>query len=69
MYSRKNTGIALHLAMRHEEQWTTVVGYKDARGRIKQIRSPFDVGTEVLKAEEEFIKSVVMIEDQEKEHT
>lgn len=37
-----------------------ILGYKDKAGRIKQLRSPFDVNTEVLKAEEDFIKSIVI---------
>ena len=43
----------------------TVIGYKDPAGHIKQIRSPFDVGTEVLKADDDFVKSVIML-DQKK---
>ncbi len=43
-----------------------VIGYKDSRGRIRQARSPFDVGTEVLKAEEEFIKKIVMLDEHKK---
>lgn len=44
----------------------TVIGYKDKKGRIKQIRSPFDVQTEVLKAEEDFIREVIVGESVEK---
>jgi len=40
-----------------------VIGYKDKMGNIKQIRSPFDVDTEVLKADEDFIKSIVMLDE------
>ncbi|MBN2457715.1 ATP-binding protein [Candidatus Woesearchaeota archaeon] len=43
-----------------------VIGYKDKRGRVMQIRSPFDIGTEVLKADEGFIRSIVLAEDVEK---
>jgi uncharacterized protein len=43
-----------------------IIGYKDKMGRIKQIRSPFDVGTEVLKADEEFIKNIIQLEDVKK---
>jgi uncharacterized protein len=43
-----------------------ILGYKDAQGAIKQIRSPFDVGTEVLKADEEFIKKIIAFEDPKK---
>jgi len=35
-------------------------------GRIKQVRSPFDVGSEVLKAEEDFIKSIIQLEETQK---
>ncbi len=43
-----------------------IIGYRDKNGRIRQVRSPFDVGTEVLKAEEDFIKAVVMLDDIQK---
>ncbi|MBN2367813.1 ATP-binding protein [Candidatus Woesearchaeota archaeon] len=43
-----------------------VIGYKDDKGRIKPIRIPFDQGAEVLKAEDEFIKSIIKLEDSEK---
>jgi len=43
-----------------------VIGYKDDKGRIKPIRIPFDQNAEVLKAEDEFIKSVIKLEDIEK---
>ncbi len=38
-----------------------VVGYKDSEGRIKGIRTPFSIGTEILEAEDEFIKEVVRL--------
>ncbi|MGM5482044.1 MAG: ATP-binding protein [Nanobdellota archaeon] len=37
-----------------------VLGYKDERGNIKQLRSPLDINTEILKADEDFIKSIVI---------
>ncbi|MFW6450098.1 MAG: ATP-binding protein [Nanoarchaeota archaeon] len=37
-----------------------VIGYKDKNGVVKQLRSPLDVNTEVLKAEEDFVKSIVI---------
>ena len=43
-----------------------VIGYKDDKGRIKPIRIPFDQNSEVLKAEDEFIKSIIKLEDVEK---
>lgn len=39
-----------------------ILGYKD-KGRIKKVRIPFDPNTEVLKAEDEFIKQVIKLED------
>ncbi|MFT4261522.1 MAG: ATP-binding protein [Candidatus Woesearchaeota archaeon] len=41
-----------------------ILGYKD-KGRIKKIRIPFDPGSEVLKAEDEFIKTIVKLEGSE----
>ena len=38
----------------------TIIGYKDENNNTKQIRSPFDVNTEVLKADEDFIKSIIV---------
>jgi uncharacterized protein len=43
-----------------------VIGYKEPEGGLKQIRSPFDVGTEVLKADDEFIKRIITFEDPKK---
>ncbi len=43
-----------------------VIGYKDDKGRIKPIRIPFDHGTEVLRADDEFIKKVIKLEDDTK---
>ncbi|MBU0757196.1 MAG: ATP-binding protein [Nanoarchaeota archaeon] len=43
-----------------------VIGYKDKKGRIKPLRIPFDHDAEVMKAEDEFIKSVIALEDSEK---
>lgn len=36
-----------------------VIGYKDADGRLKSIRTPFNLGTEILMAEDSFISSVI----------
>ncbi|MFW6220388.1 MAG: ATP-binding protein [Nanoarchaeota archaeon] len=44
-----------------------VIGYKDSEKSKKTIRSPFDIGIEVLKAEEEFIKKII-IEQENKEN-
>ncbi len=38
-----------------------ILGYKD-KGRIRKIRIPFDPGSEVLKAEDDFIKEIVKLE-------
>src|SRR3989338_5281771 len=38
-----------------------VIGYKDSEGKIRQPRTPFEPGTEVLQADEEFIKSIISI--------
>lgn len=43
-----------------------VIGFKDDMGRIKQIRSPFDVGTEVLKAQDEFVRNIVQLDEVKK---
>jgi DNA helicase HerA-like ATPase len=39
-----------------------VIGYKDDKDRIKPIRIPFDQGTEVLRAEDTFIKEMIKLE-------
>ena len=39
-----------------------VIGYKD-NGKIKKPRIPFDPDSEVLKAEEEFIKQIIRLEE------
>ena len=43
-----------------------VIGYKDEQGRIKPIRIPFDQNSEVLRAEDDFIKEIIKLEDTEK---
>lgn len=43
-----------------------VIGYKDEKGVIKPIRIPFEQNSEVLKAEDDFIKSIIQIEDRDK---
>ncbi|MBU1111642.1 MAG: ATP-binding protein, partial [Nanoarchaeota archaeon] len=40
-----------------------VIGYKDASdGRVKGIRTPFQLGTEVLEAEDSFIKKIIELQ-------
>ena len=41
------------------------IGYKDEEEKVKAIRIPFDIGTEVLKAEDNFIKNIIKLNDQE----
>lgn len=44
-----------------------VIGYKDKKdGKIKQLRIPFEPGSEVLSAEDAFIKAVIKLESSEK---
>jgi uncharacterized protein len=43
-----------------------IIGHKDDKGRIKPIRIPFDQGAEVLKAEDEFIKEIIQLEETDK---
>ncbi|NTV22968.1 MAG: ATP-binding protein [Nanoarchaeota archaeon] len=43
-----------------------VIGYKDEKGRIKSVDIPFDQNTEVLRAEDDFIKSIIKLENSEK---
>ena len=40
-----------------------VIGYKTKEGRIESIKTPFDIGTEVLKADDEFIKDIIDINE------
>ncbi|PIN73574.1 ATPase [Candidatus Woesearchaeota archaeon CG10_big_fil_rev_8_21_14_0_10_45_16] len=50
--------------LRTEEELTaqcTIIGYKDEDGRVKSIRTPFALSTEVLEAEDDFIRSIVEI--------
>lgn len=41
---------------------STIVGFKDDDGRVRQIRTPFYAGAEVLMAEDDFIKEVVNLD-------
>ncbi len=38
-----------------------IIGYKSNEGRIKGIRTPFNINNEVLEAEDEFIKKIVKL--------
>ncbi len=42
------------------------IGYQDESGKVKQIRIPFDIGVEVLKAEDDFIKKIISLSDEDK---
>lgn len=42
------------------------LGYKDSEGRVRQIRTPFEPGTEVLKAEDDFIQTIIKLGGEEK---
>ncbi len=41
-----------------------VIGYKDENNRLQSIRTPFAIGSEVLSAEDEFIKSIIELNSQ-----
>ena len=44
-----------------------VVGYKDEEdGKVKPLRIPFEVGTEILIADDDFIKEIINLENPEK---
>ncbi|NQU97988.1 ATP-binding protein [Candidatus Woesearchaeota archaeon] len=42
------------------------IGYKDKDGKVKYTRMPFDSGVEVLEAEDDFIKDIIKLEDDDK---
>ena len=42
-----------------------IIGYKDDKGRVKPIRIPFDIDSEVLKADEEFIRSIIKMDNED----
>ncbi|MBR9676186.1 ATP-binding protein [Candidatus Woesearchaeota archaeon] len=44
----------------------SVIGYKDENNKIKGIRIPFEPETEVLRAEDEFIKEIIRLEEDKK---
>lgn len=52
-----------------QEEMTTalcqVIGYKDKDGKIKKLKIPFEPGTEVFIAEDDFIAQVIKLEDPE----
>ncbi|MFT4283043.1 MAG: ATP-binding protein [Candidatus Woesearchaeota archaeon] len=54
----------IELETDHEKTiaYCQILGYKD-KGRIKKIRIPFEPNTEVLKAEDEFIRKVIKLEE------
>ncbi len=43
-----------------------VIGYKDANGNLKPLRTPIDPGSEVIKASDDFIKDVIKIKNYDK---
>lgn len=40
-----------------------VIGYRDSEGRVRPIRTPFDPDMEVLNAEDDFIRSVIKLDN------
>ncbi len=42
-----------------------IIGYKDPEGTIKSIRIPFDIGSKVLRADDDFIRNIIKLS---KEH-
>jgi len=40
----------------------SVIGYKDEQGRLQGIRTPFEVGSEILEAENEFISNIIELD-------
>jgi uncharacterized protein len=42
----------------------TIIGYRDQDGAIKSIRIPFDVGSRVLRADDEFIRNIIHLGDE-----
>jgi uncharacterized protein len=42
----------------------SIIGYRDQDGAIKSIRIPFDVGSRVLRAEDDFIRTIIHLSDQ-----
>jgi|FLOH01.1.fsa_nt_gi uncharacterized protein len=42
------------------------IGHKDKDDKVKAIRIPFDLGTEVLEAEDEFIKNIIKLDEENK---
>ncbi|MCF7798942.1 ATP-binding protein [Candidatus Woesearchaeota archaeon] len=58
------------IELEKQDEMTTaicqIIGYKDKDGKIKQLRIPFEPGSEVLSAEDEFITAVIKLESSEK---
>lgn len=50
-----------------QENMTTalcqIIGYKDKDGKVKKLRIPFEPGSEVLSAEDDFISSIIKLEN------
>lgn len=44
----------------------SVIGYKDENGLLKSIRIPFDPNTEVLYAEDDFIRDIIKLDEDDK---
>jgi DNA helicase HerA-like ATPase len=41
-----------------------IIGYRDPDGAIKSIRIPFDVGSRVMRADDDFIRSIIKLSDE-----
>ncbi|MBL7056810.1 DUF87 domain-containing protein, partial [Candidatus Woesearchaeota archaeon] len=41
-----------------------IIGYKDKENKVKQVRIPFEPGAEVLEAEDDFIRSIIKLKDE-----
>lgn len=61
--------LAQIVSLIREEQSTLakcrVVGYRDPDGKIKPLRTPFESSTEVLLAEDQFIKDIIELKDKD----
>ena len=55
------------IELEKQENMTTalcqIIGFKDKDGKVKKLRIPFEPGSEVLTADDDFISSIIQLQD------
>jgi uncharacterized protein len=53
--------VEIEVSHEHTVARCNILGYKDEEGKVRQIRIPFDIGTEVFLADDSFIADIIQL--------